>query len=160
MLGTAFHSHLFGRHKRAVHEITGIFDRPFNGLFSDQRSAPARRNGVNIIGFDVVKRLPPVAEISVTTITSRMIFNDVTGEHNILIRHMNNRITCGMRTADVFDIDTTFAQVNRHRVVEGRRRIGQSGDALKTLKQTRKLAVPIFWPRSATIARAVSDMMI
>jgi len=56
-----------------------------------------------------------------------MVFDDVAGEHHILVGHVDNRITAVLRTADVFDINATFAQIDRHTVVKGGRRYGQAG---------------------------------
>ena len=124
----AFHGDPLRWLEGAFDEITRAFNRPFNGVLADQGAPPSRCDRIHVIGLDVIERLPPVAEVSVAAIAGRMILHDIAREHDVLIRHMDHRITRRMGAADVFDINATFAQIDGHAVAECGGRVSQPGD--------------------------------
>ena len=76
-----------------------------------------------------------------------MVFDDVTGEHDVLIGHIDHRIPRRMGAAQLQDIDPALAEIDAHPAVKGGGGIGQAGDALVAFKQAGeafKFAVPIF----------------
>jgi hypothetical protein len=86
-------------------------------------------------------------EMAVAAIAGRMVFDDVSGEHDILIGHIDHRIASRVSTAELHDVDSALAEVDRHAAIEGGGRPGQAGNALMTLEQPREageFAVPVF----------------
>ena len=78
-----------------------------------------------------------------------MIFDDIAGEHDVLIGHMDDNIARRMRAAQLHQVHPAIAKENRHAARETGGGPCQAGDAVMPLKQAREaleLAVPIFLP--------------
>jgi hypothetical protein len=101
--------------------------------------------------------------MAVATIAGRVVLDDVAGEHHLAVRHPDHRIAGRMRAAEVHDVDPAVAEIDRHaseNVVVGQVSPGmlswpwnRRGKRWNSLSQSS-------CPRSATMARATSDMMI
>jgi hypothetical protein len=92
-----------------------------------------------------------------------VIFDDVARKHHIGVRHVDDDVTRRMRTPEMHQVDPALAKEDGHLIGEGGRWPGEAGNFLVSLKQSgkaAKLGVPVFLPRSATIARALLPMMI
>ena len=83
----------------------------------------------------------------VAAVASGVVFDDVAGEHDVLIRHIDHRIPCRMGATQLHNIDPAFAQIDAHPPVEGGGGPCQARDAFMAFEQTREtveLAVPVF----------------
>ena len=142
-----------GDHRRrpvgAFNKIAGIRDGFANHLVTDQRITASRRNRGRTKGGDIVQRPAPVIEMPVTAIACRVIFDDIAGKHNLLVRDKGNNIAGGMGAAKEHQFDSPFAKMNGQPVIECQRWPCQPGDAFMPLKQPwkpGKLTVPVFLP--------------
>ena len=85
----------------------------------------------------------------VTAIAGRPVFDDIAGEHHVLVRHMDDGIARRMGASDVFDIHAAAAQIDGHAVAECGCRPRQAGDGFIPFKQAREpleFTVPVLLP--------------
>ena len=133
----------------AFNKVARVFDGGRNHLVADKRVAAPRRDGRRAVGGNAVQRAAPVAEMAVAAITCRVVFDDVAGEHHLLVRNERDDVARRVRASEEHQLDPAFAEIDRHPVSEGHGRPGEARNALMTFEKARKareLAVPIFLP--------------
>ena len=138
--------HLLGRAVGALHEVAGRLQPGIDPLDPDQGVAAARRDGMRVVGLHRVQGAAPILEMPVAAVAGGVVLDDVAGEHDLLVRHPDDRVAGGMGAADLLDLDLAVAEIDGHRIREGGGRPGQAGDALMALEQAGEaleLAVPV-----------------
>ena len=78
-----------------------------------------------------------------------MVFDDVAGEHDLLVRDKGDDVAGGVSAAKEHQLHTALAEMKRHLLAEGLGRPGQAGDAFMPFEQAREareLAVPVLLP--------------
>ena len=91
-----------------------------------------------------------------------MVFNDVTCEHNVLIRHVDDDIARCARVPNALNRrdGSQDRQTLIHQMLSSAMSVLNAFVSFKQTWEALEFTVPIFLPRSTTMARAISDMMI
>ncbi|GCC46572.1 hypothetical protein chiPu_0031029 [Chiloscyllium punctatum] len=77
----------------------------------------------------------------IAAIAGRVVFDQVTREHHLGIRHPGDDVARGVTGAELHQPHLALAEIDRHLALEGQRRPGQAGNACRILEQAREAAV-------------------